>query len=416
MLQAFIISTGTELLLGDTIDTNSIFISRSLTGMGIKVMGKSVVGDNRHNIRKAFIQGRKMADVIICSGGLGPTRDDLTKEVACEVMGCQLEPRPEEEQRIRDYFARRNRAMSENNLRQAMFPREAVVLPNQRGTAPGMYLEKDGKTIILLPGPPHEMEPMFRNEVEPRLRQRLGEKAKPVMTRVIKVLGPGESQVEELIRDILDHPRGAAIALLAREGEIDIRITLEGESRAEVEEVMQDLENRITGVLGIHVFGFDEDTLAGVVARLLQKAGLQVAFAESCTGGLLAKLVTDMPGSSNYFWGGAVSYANEAKVKLLGVSEATLEKFGAVSPETAREMAEGIRKRAGVDLGIGITGIAGPEGGSPEKPVGLVYIGLSDADKAMTKELRFVGGRESIRMLTAKSALDWLRRYLIGRG
>ncbi|NSW83083.1 MAG: competence/damage-inducible protein A [Syntrophothermus sp.] len=414
--QAYIISTGTELLLGDVVETNSVFISRRLASMGIRVVGKSVVGDSRSSLEKAFKLGLEIADIVIATGGLGPTRDDLTKEVACGVMGCSLELRPEEVARIREFFKRRNRDMPESNLRQAMFPPEARVLSNPRGTAPGMFLEKDGRTVILLPGPPREMQPMFSEEVEPLLRQKLGEKTGLVKTRVIKVIGPGESKVEEMIKEFLDEPRGVSIALLAEEGEIHVRITCEGEDHEQVETRLAALETGLVKTLGQNVFGYDNDTLAAVVSCMLRERGLRVAFAESCTGGLLAKMVTDLPGSSNIFWGGVVSYSNEAKIRILGVSPSTLASFGAVSPETAGEMAQGIRSRSGADIGIGITGIAGPDGGTPEKPVGLVYMGLADANRVLTKELRLTGGRESIRTLTAKSALDWLRRYLTGRG
>ena len=335
--------------------------------------------------------------------------------MVCEVLGCKLEKRPEEEECIKEFFARRHRRMPASNLRQAMFPSEAEALPNPLGTAPGMYLEKDGKIIVLLPGPPREMEPMFRNEVEPRLRRRVGQQKKVVLSRVIKVLGPGESRVEEMLQEVLENPQGAAIALLAHDGEIHIRITLE-DSPERATSILQELEDRIIRTMGRHVIGFDQDTLPEVVGKLLREAGLQVAFAESCTGGLAAKLITDLPGSSEFFWGGVVSYANEAKMKLLGVSESTLSRHGAVSPETAQEMARGIRERAGVDIGISITGIAGPGGGSSEKPVGLVYMGLADNREVKVKEQRFIGSREAVRILTAKSALDWLRRYLIGRG
>jgi len=414
--QAYIISTGTELLLGDVVETNSVFISRRVASMGIRVAGKSVVGDSRPALEKVFRLGLEMGDIVIATGGLGPTRDDITKEVACEVMGCSLELRPEEVARIREFFKRRNRDMPESNLRQAMFPPEARVLSNPRGTAPGMFLEKDGRTVILLPGPPREMQPMFSEEVEPLLRQKLGEKMGLVKTRVIKVIGPGESKVEEMIKEFLDGPRGVSIALLAEEGEIHVRVTCEGEGLEQVETRVAALETGLVKALGQNVFGYDDDTLASVVSCMLRERGLRVAFAESCTGGLLAKMVTDLPGSSNIFWGGVVSYSNEAKIQILGVSPSTLASFGAVSPETAGEMAQGIRSRSGADIGIGITGIAGPDGGTLEKPVGLVYMGLADANRVLTKELRLTGGRESIRTLTAKSALDWLRRYLTGRG
>lgn len=299
--QAYIISTGTELLLGDVVETNSVFISRRLASMGIRVVGKSVVGDSRSSLEKAFRLGLEMGDIVIATGGLGPTRDDITKEVACEVMGCSLELRPEEVARIREFFKRRNRDMPESNLRQAMFPPEARVLSNPRGTAPGMFLEKDGRTVILLPGPPREMQPMFSEEVEPLLRQKLGEKMGLVKTRVIKVIGPGESKVEEMIKEFLDGLRGVSIALLAEEGEIHVRVTCEGEGLEQVETRVAALETGLVKALGQNVFGYDDDTLASVVSCMLRERGLRVAFAESCTGGLLAKMVTDLPGSSNIF-------------------------------------------------------------------------------------------------------------------
>ena len=414
-IQAYIVCTGTELLQGDVVETNSVFLSRRLASLGIKVVGKSVVGDDRLSLQRAFELGLELADVVIATGGLGPTRDDITKEVACEVLGCSLELRPEEEAKLREFFRRRNRDMPQSNLRQAMFPPEALVLANPRGTAPGLFVEKNGKTVILLPGPPAEMRPMFSEEVEPLLRRALGDNREFVRTRVIKVIGPGESKVEEMIKEFLDDPRGASITLLVEEGEIHVRVTVQEPDPELVQKKIEFLEKGLIGVLGIDVFGFDDDSLPSVVIRMLRERGIRVAVAESCTGGLLGKMLTDVPGSSDVFWGGVISYSNEAKVRMLEVSPLTLERFGAVSWQTACEMAQGIKRCSGADVGIGITGIAGPGGGTPEKPVGLVYLGLAWADQVMAKELRLSGGRERIRILTAKSALDWLRRYLTGR-
>ncbi|MGE5391315.1 MAG: competence/damage-inducible protein A [Deltaproteobacteria bacterium] len=413
MKKAYIVSTGTELLLGTTMDTNSVFISERLFENGIRVIAKSVVGDNEENIRRAFRLGLESADVIISSGGLGPTLDDLTKTIACEVMDCTMEMIEEEVERLKEYFARRKRKMPEINLKQAMFPREANILRNDLGSAPGMYLNKNGKIIILLPGPPREMKPMFVNEALPLLVRDFGSECRRAYMRTIKVLGPGESQVDEMLAEVIDDPHGCSLALLAKDGEVHIKVTAEGADEEGSKVILDELTARINTKIGESVFGYDEDTLVSVVANLLQENDRKLALAESCTGGLLAKMITDLAGSSNYFWGSVTSYSNEAKMLFLGVKEATLAQYGAVSPETAREMAMGIRDRAGVDYGIGITGIAGPDGGTERKPVGLVYIALADAKDCLVKEMRFVGGRDGIRMLSARTALDILRRRLI---
>ncbi|PKM77770.1 MAG: competence/damage-inducible protein A [Firmicutes bacterium HGW-Firmicutes-15] len=412
MKKAYIISTGTELLLGTTLDSNSVFLSQKMMELGIKVIGKSTVGDNHEQISRAFALGLESADIIISSGGLGPTFDDLTKIVTCELMDCKLELREEEDKRLREFFARRNRPMPEINLRQAMFPAEAIALKNGLGTAPGMYLKKDDKLFILLPGPPREMTGMYLNEVEPLLKKDFGGDMHKVIRKSIKVLGPGESQVEEMLGELMDTPKGCGMALLATDGEVHIRLTVEGSDEEESSRILNDLTAKIVGKMGRNVIAYDDETLVAKVANLLLAQGKRVAVAESCTGGMLGKLITDMPGSSNYFWGGVNSYSNEAKQVLLGVAGETLTSYGAVSEETAREMAQGIRKLSGTDFSLSITGNAGPGGGSPDKPVGLVYIGLAHASGCEVKELRFVGGRDAIRMISAKSALDLLRRHI----
>ena len=360
MKKAYIVSTGTELLLGTTMDTNSVFISEKLFENGIRVVAKSIVGDNEESIRRAFKLGLESADVVISSGGLGPTLDDLTKTIACEVMDATMELVKEEVHRLEDFFARRKRKMPEINLKQAMFPPEAVILRNELGTAPGMYLSKNDKIIILLPGPPREMKPMFINEALPLLVKEYGSECRRSHMRTIKVLGPGESQVDEMLSEVIDDPKGCSLALLAKDGEVHVKVTAEGADEASSQTILDELSARITSKLGDGVFGYDEDTLVSVVGNLLMERGKKVAFAESCTGGLLSKLITDIAGSSNYFWGAVISYSNEAKNQYLDVQNATIEEFGAVSSETAREMALGIRNRTGVDYAIGITGIAGP--------------------------------------------------------
>ena len=380
--------------------------------MGIKVMGKAVVGDNHEYIRRAFSTGLDTTDLVICSGGLGPTR--MTSPNKWCVRFWAASWKTTRGRRVyQGVFCSSSSPDAGQQFTSGYVPSEAEALPNpayRSRNVPG----KGRENYRSFTRPPREMEPMKCNEVEPRLRRRVGQQ-KGGFKQGYKSAGTGRVSVEEMLQEVLENPQGAAIALLAHDGEIHIRITLE-DSPERATSILQELEDRIIRTMGRHVIGFDQDTLPEVVGKLLREAGLQVAFAESCTGGLAAKLITDLPGSSEFFWGGVVSYANEAKMKLLGVSESTLSRHGAVSPETAQEMARGIRERAGVDIGISITGIAGPGGGSSEKPVGLVYMGLADNREVKVKEQRFIGSREAVRILTAKSALDWLRRYLIGRG
>ncbi|MCR4399824.1 MAG: competence/damage-inducible protein A [Syntrophomonadaceae bacterium] len=416
MLQAYIIATGDELVRGTTADTNSAFLSARLAELGIPTRGRIAVGDDAAAITHAVAMAAELADLIICTGGLGPTRDDVTRAAVCEAMGCELEVRPEEAQRIRDWFASRGRPMPESNLRQAMFPRDAVLLVNPRGTASGMLFRRRGKIVVLLPGPPRELEPVFIERVEPLLRAEVGEGPGLPPPQVIRVMGPGESQVEEIIQPLVARFPGVQVGMQARDGEIDIRLTAFEGRAAGGQTAVEQLAEAIRAALGMHVIGSADDTLVSVVARELRRGGLTVSCAESCTGGLLAKMLTDLPGSSDYMWGGAVTYSNQAKVSLLGVQPETLAAFGAVSPQTAREMAQGIRERSGADFALSTTGVAGPGGGSPEKPVGLVYVGLADGGSVEAKELRLAGDRGTIRLLAAKCALDWLRRVLQGRG
>lgn len=411
MKKAYLISTGTELLIGSTLDTNSVFLSQKLNAIGIRVVGKSTIGDNPDSIRKAFNIGLASADIIISSGGLGPTFDDLTKTVACEVMNTKMELRPEQVEQLKSFFKRRHREMPEINLKQAMFPPEALVLSNPLGTAPGMYLKRDDKVIALLPGPPREMKPMYLNELEPLLCQDFKLERKS-MIRTIKVLGPGESRVEELIAPVMKNPEGCSLALIAQDGEVHIRVTAEGIDMEQSLLILDSVTARIKESLGKNVFGYDEDSLPSAVAILLKDRQKTIAAAESCSGGLLSKLITDLSGSSDYFWGGVISYSNNAKIKMLNVSNEILSEYGAVSAETAQAMAFGIIQQSGADIGVSITGIAGPGGGNEVKPVGLVYIGLAEGGLCHSKELRFVGDRNAIRMLSAKSALDMVRRYL----
>lgn len=412
MLHACIISTGTELLLGSTIDSNCNFLSQKLCDLGVRVIARFTVGDNREQISNAFNNALKLADLVICSGGLGPTLDDLTKEIACEVAGCQMELVEEEVKHLQEYFARRKRKMPEANLKQALFPPEAIILKNSKGTAPGMYLKKDGKVLVLLPGPPREMQAIYLQEVEALLERDFCLDDKQSASCTIKVMGPGKFQVDEMLMDIINEPRGCSLALLAQDGEVHIKLTAEGENAEHSKQILREISRQIENNMDRYVFGHDEESLSGVVAKLLVNTGKRLAVAESCSGGLLAQMITELPGSSRYFWGSVTSYSNDAKVKLLGVKEETLASYGAVSPETAEEMARGILRKSGCDFSLAITGIAGPDGGTKEKPVGLVYIALAAKEDCIVKEMHFAGAREGIRILSAKTALDMLRRQL----
>lgn len=319
-----------------------------------------------------------------------------------------------EEKILREYFERRHRPMPEINLKQAMFPPQASIIPNHHGTAPGMYLPlKNNKVIICMPGPPREAEPMYENDIKDLLSQAYHLNSRRSASRAIRVLGPGESQVEEMLDDVIKQAENYHLALLARDGEIDIRITAEGNDYNDSLKILNKATEQIEHIMGKSIFGYDDDTLGGVVGKLLSRRGISVAVAESCTGGLLGKMITDISGSSRYFWGGVITYSNQAKQEMLGVRSETLNKYGAVSRETALEMARGVKSIADTDIGISITGIAGPDGGSREKPVGLVYIAVVGDNLEQVREMHFVGSRDGIRTLSAKSALDLLRLQIL---
>ncbi len=413
MKTAYLISTGTELLLGSTNDSNSIFLAEKMMERGIKVIGKTTVGDSRDSLRMAFAGALGIADIVISSGGLGPTKDDLTKEMACLAMGCEvLTNNQEEVKRLKEFFARRHKPMPESNLKQALFPPEAEIVVNQLGTAPGMYLKKDNKVLILLPGPPREMEDMYNKGISPKLERDFPREENRIICKTIKILGPGESQVEKMLDEVPYDESGLNIALLAIDGEIHLKLTADGEDASRNADIMDKACRGIEKVFDRHIVGYDNDTLLSVVATYLLKRGKKLAVAESCTGGLLAKMISDLPGSSAYFWGSMTTYSNEAKMVCLGVKRETLEEYSAISSEIAEEMVRGIQKISGLELALSITGLAGPDGATEDKPVGLVYIALAEGDYLRVKEMHFVGNRESIRILAAKSALDLLRRHL----
>lgn len=406
-----ILAVGSELLLGQIANTDAQYISQRLSQLGINVYYHTVVGDNRQRMLEALKIASSRADIIITTGGLGPTLDDITKETVAEYLGLPLVLHQPSVDVINEYFKSRNRICTQNNFKQAMFPEKAIVLKNSVGTAPGAIIEENGKIYIILPGPPRELKPMFDNYVIPYLEQKSGEK---IFSRILRIYGMGESMVEEKVRDLLEKQQNPTIAPLASFGEVTLRLTVKCKRDEDPLPFIKPLEDEIRKRLGDVVYGADEDTLESVVVDLLKKNNSSLATAESCTGGLIANRITNVPGASEVFLEGFITYSNESKVKRLGVSEETLKRYGAVSSETAEEMVRGVLEVSGAQIGIGVTGIAGPGGGTPDKPVGLVYIGIgSKNDGIKVEKHNFHGNREQIKQSVANAALDSIRRLLI---
>lgn len=407
---AEILSVGTEILLGDIVNTNAQYIAKRLADMGIFVYCQSVVGDNMDRLISAYELAFNRSDLVITTGGLGPTKDDITKEGGSLYFNRRLMADDASLKKIEDYFSRLNRSMTENNIKQAYFPEGSIILPNANGTAPGCIIEENNKVLVMLPGPPKEMMPMFEDEVVPYL-----EKFQDgvLVSKVLRVLGLGESLMEDMVKDIMDRQTNPTIAPYAKEGEAILRITARADSRVEAEKLIVPVEAEICERLGDNIYGTGDTSIEDAVAELLIEKGLTISTAESCTGGLIAGRLINYPGISSVFMEGAVTYSNDAKVRRLGVKQETLDRFGAVSSETAGEMAEGIARSSNTDVGISVTGIAGPGGGSAEKPVGLVYGGLYIRGNVKTKQFNFSGNRNNIRMRTTLQMLDWLRRELL---
>ena len=409
-MDAEIIAVGTELLLGEILNSDAQFLAGELSRFGINVFYQTVVGDNHDRLMSTIRTALERSDIVITSGGLGPTHDDITKETLAEAMGVQLELHEESLERMKSYFNRIGRYMSPTNVKQAMMPKGCIVLPNNCGTAPGGIVEKDGKAAIFLPGPPREITAMFRESVEPYLRA----KAQGILySKTLRIFGMGESAVEEVLSEFMRSAVNPTIAPYAKTDEVTLRITAKCIDEKEGEALIAPVEQKIREVLGDCVYGIGDDTLFSVVSDELRKRRMTISFAESCTGGMLAAGITDLEGASDIFCEGHVTYSNQAKMKYLGVSEATLSKFGAVSAQTAEEMAKGLRLASGADIALAVTGIAGPGGGSDEKPVGLVYIGISAPDMNWTREFRFHGDRDRIRRRTCMEAMELVRKYLI---
>jgi nicotinamide-nucleotide amidase len=410
-MKAEIIAVGSELLTPDRVDTNSLFLTSELNKLGVEVTRKGVVGDIRADIRGAFSEALSRADIVIATGGLGPTEDDLTREALSELLGRKLESNPEVLLAIQERFRSIGRQMAEINTRQAMVPEGAQVLENKRGTAPGLWLEADGRIIILLPGPPKEMEAMFARQVAERLAKRVG--GKRLIARELRVAGLPESDVDQRIAPIYTQYKDVQTTILASPGEIQIHLrTWSGDARAS-EKLLDDMVDRIMISLGENIFTTKGESLEETVANALIKNESTISTAESCTGGLLAERLTRTPGSSAYFLGGVVSYSNELKSSWVDVPAELIQAKGAVSAEVALALADGIRRRTLSTLGVGITGVAGPSGGTPEKPVGLVHIALADGGTPREHGIRFPGDRERVRWQASQTALDMVRRYFL---
>ncbi|WP_066683414.1 competence/damage-inducible protein A [Christensenella intestinihominis] len=379
-MKAEILCVGTELLLGDIINTNAAYIAKELAAIGIDVYYQTVVGDNDGRLKDSLALAFSRADVVVMTGGLGPTYDDLTKETVADYFHRKMVMDEASLQSIEGFFNRLKRPMTENNKKQALMPEGAVIFPNSNGTAPGLAVSENGKTAILLPGPPSEMQPMFQQAVLPYL---MGFSDKVLVSHNVRVFGMGESRVEDALYDLMKNSTNPTIAPYAKEGEVTLRVTAAADTKEKCEEMIAPVIGQIREVLGKYIYGIDVPNLQTAAVTELIRKKITIATAESCTGGLVSERITQVPGASEIFGCGVCSYANEIKHRVLGVSEETLAKYGAVSEQTAQEMAHGVRTLAGADIGISTTGIAGPGGGTPEKPVGLVYVGI-DSDRLTT--------------------------------
>ena len=411
MLSAEIIAVGSELLTPERTDTNSLWLTGKLNEIGIEVMLKTIVGDDEARLEETIKDALKRSDLVIATGGLGPTEDDVTRQVSARAAGRELVYRDELEADLRERFKRWGREMPEINKRQAFVIDGANVLPNPNGSAVGMLLPLNGKFLAVLSGPPREMRPMFENFVLPTLREAAG--GVLVRRRILRVSGMGESAVDEAIAPIYRSYPDVQTSILFSRVEIEVHLNIRTESAEKGDAVLEQLANKVAEALGPAVFALNGETMEDVVGAILTGSGRTLSVAESCTGGLISMRLTEVPGSSGYFMEGAVAYSNEAKVRTLGVSESTLQTHGAVSSQTAEEMAKGMRERAGTDLAIAVTGVAGPGGGSEEKPVGTVFVGYADGYATRSMKFMFPGDRELIRWRASQAALDYLRRRIL---
>lgn len=406
-----LICVGTELLLGNIVNTNAAYLAEKCAGLGLSCYYQSVVGDNKQRLKETLQTAVNRSDVVILSGGLGPTEDDLTKETAAEVMGRKLVEDAASRAHIEAYFAERGITPTENNWKQALMPVGGKILPNPNGTAPGVIIAENNTHVVLLPGPPHELKPMFENHVIPYLK-----KLEPgiISSQTVKVCGVGESKVEMLLKDLIDGQDNPTLATYAKPGEVHIRVTAKAEGEKEARRMIKPVIKEIKSRMGSNIYTTDEDvTLERAVVELLLANKLTITCAESCTGGLLSARLINVPGVSEVYKSGYVTYSNKAKKKILGVKKSTLEKYGAVSRQTAAEMAKGLAFVGKSDVAVSITGVAGPDGGTEEKPVGLVYIACCVKGEVTVKEYHFSGNRQTIRESAVSAALVLMRNCML---
>jgi nicotinamide-nucleotide amidase len=410
-MKAEIIAVGSEMLTAYRVDTNSLLVTDELNKLGIEVARKVIVGDDRAGLRETFREALERAELVIAIGGLGPTEDDVTREAVAELLGRKLLLNEEILRGIQERFRRFGRQMSETNKRQAMVPEGATVLENKRGTAPGLWMEERGRIVILLPGPPNEMKAMFEAQVRARLEK--VSSGQRLYTRELRVAGLPESEIDQRIAPIYTGYTDAQTTILAAPGEIQVHLRAWSGDAAAANRMLDEMVERLRFALGEAVFTTKGEEMETVVANALNQNHATIAVAESCTGGLVAQRLTSVPGSSSYFLGGVVCYSNELKSAWADVPAELIETKGAVSAEVAIALAEGIRRGTGAQLGIGITGIAGPGGGSPEKPVGTVHIALANESATKVRSMHFPGDRERIRLYASQTAMDMVRRYFL---
>ena len=408
-MNAELIAVGTEILLGQIVNTDAQIISQGLSELGINVYYQTVVGDNPERLKRAILEAKSRADIIITTGGLGPTLDDLTKETLAEVFNKKLVLHEKSLEDIKSFFEKIGKVMTPNNEKQAWLPEGCTVFTNEWGTAPACGFECDGKYVIMLPGSPRECEPIFKKYAMPFLYPLAGGCIK---SHNVRMFGIGESAMETKLHDLMQSMQNPTIAPYAKTSECFVRITAKAETEDEAEKMLEPVVEQVKQIIGDDVYGVDVDSLEQVVGQLLIKNNMTLSVAESCTGGLLSKRITDLAGASAYYMGGVCSYSNEVKMKVLGVKAETLEKYGAVSVQTAEEMAKGVAERLCTNVGVGITGIAGPDGGTAEKPVGLVYISVYINGKLITRKTNNTNGRDRVRNHAASLALDIIRREL----
>ncbi|MHB9133494.1 MAG: competence/damage-inducible protein A [Armatimonadota bacterium] len=409
-MRAEILSIGTELLLGQITDTNAVYLAQRLAELGIPLFFMDTVGDNPGRLQEVLRLAKERSDLIICTGGLGPTEDDITTAAIAAVFDEPVVLHEEAWQTLQEFFRQRGRPISDNQQKQAMIPQGAQLVPNPTGTAPGFTLEKDGKTVITFPGPPREMMPMWEQTVGPYLCTRSTD---VIFSRTLRFCGIGEGALEMELKDIIHAQDNPTVAPYAKLAEVHIRVTAKAANDEEAQRLIEPVERRIRERTGQYIYGVDEETLELVVGRMLRERGLTLAVAESCTGGLLGGRLTDIAGSSEYFLGGIIAYSNAVKSASLLVAPRTLAAQGAVSEQTACEMASGVQQTLGADIGISITGIAGPGGGTEEKPVGLIYIGIAcPGQPSRAERYQLWGDRPTIRARAVQQALVLLSNTL----